>query len=360
MHKIDASQFFIIGIEGKVLSEKERQFLHQRELGGVILFSKNIDSLEQVVELNTSIIEANPAHTPLLSIDQEGGRVARLRGLTTDLPPMADLLERYRASENLPYKIGALIGRELVSLGFNLDFAPVLDVVSEDIFLSRQHVIGDRCFSYDPKEVACFTARFIEGLQGQGIAACGKHFPGHGNTLKDSHLELPTIHDDAEKFRKRDLVPFVEAVHKDVATIMTAHIQIPAFDSEYPATLSVPILRGILRDELGFNGVIISDDLDMKAMADHFDKRTILEKGLCASVDMFIIGHHFDNAIATINELQDLIDNDEVLNQKAMEALSRIQHLRKRYLGMPKAPELSYAENLCRSKPHLDLVASLI
>lgn len=360
MHKIDASQFFIIGVEGKTLTEQEREFLQNRELGGVILFSKNIESIEQIIELNTSIIEANPAHTPLLSIDQEGGRVARLRGFATDLPPMAHLLKQYRADLDVPYKIGALIGRELVSLGFNLDFAPVLDVVPEDIFLSRQHVIGDRCFSYDPKEVASFTARFIEGLQGQGIAACGKHFPGHGNTLKDSHLELPTIRDDAEKFRVRDLIPFIAAIKKNVATIMTAHIQIPAFDNEYPATLSVPILQGILRDELGFNGVIISDDLDMKAMADHFDTRFILEKGLRASVDMFIVGHNFAHAVATIDALQDLIDQDEELNKKAAEALSRIEHLRKCYLGAPKAPELSYAKTICRSKPHLDLVASLL
>lgn len=346
-----ASEFFIIGLDQEELNSKELALLKNNSLGGVILFKRNISSLSQVVALNSAIIDES--HTcPLISVDQEGGRVARLRGICTDLPTMLELNHAFLKDPKLSYRIGAMQGRELVALGFNLNFSPVVDVFSNPL----NEVIGDRAFSKIPEEVAHFTSEYIKGLQGSGIAACAKHFPGHGRTSIDSHFALPESFESLDVLSKHELIPFKSAIAADVATIMTAHILNHALDF-VPATMSSKTLSDLLRRDLGFGNVIISDDLEMKAVADNYDLAQIIEQGFRASVDMFIMGHDLAKNQEAIGILQHLIDTDEEIKSKSVQAAERIGRLRDRYLGKPKAPDLEAALQMVRSRPHLDLLA---
>lgn len=346
-----ASEFFICGIEGLALTKDEQSFLSTHPLGGIILFKRNIDDIAQVVALNQSIIETNETWPPLICVDQEGGRVARLRGICTDLPPMTDLAHAFIKDPHLAYRMGAMQGRELVALGFCLNFAPVCDIISH----ADNQVIGDRAFSDTPGTVAALVAQYIKGLQGAGVAACAKHFPGHGATSIDSHFALPVLDTDMEVLRSRELVPFKAAIEADVATMMTAHIVTKPLDT-LPATLSEKTLIALLRHELGYKNVVISDDLDMKAVADHFSLSDIIGRGLKASVDLFIIGNDFNKAVTAIEILQKMIDDDEEIKAKASDAKKRIDQLRARFLGKPLAPDLSCARRIVRSSPHLELV----
>lgn len=353
MSIIQASELFIFGFDGLSLSSQLDRFLGSQKVGGAILFKRNIETVDQLVALNKQIIESNKEHPPLLSVDQEGGRVARLRGITSDLPCMASFKEACIKKPELMYRIGAMMGRELVALGFNLNFAPVCDIA---IGQEEHDIIGDRAFSDNAEEVASLSAIFIKGMQGAGLAASAKHFPGHGATRLDSHFALPTVMTSTKIMRTRELLPFRSAIDAQVATIMTAHIIATSYDSALPATLSKILIRDLLRAEMGYDGVVISDDLDMKAVADHYDLKEILENGLMASVDMFIIGNNFAKTSEAIAILQELIDNNEHIKKHAALAIARIKQMRGRFLGAPAAPDLKQVKALLKSPPHLELI----
>jgi beta-N-acetylhexosaminidase len=353
MKQVKASELFIVGFDGLTLTKKVSAFLSHQNLGGFILFKRNIESLEQLVTLNAEIINSNLINPPLLSVDQEGGRVARLRGICTDIPPLSELTLKFLQDPQLCFRLGASLGRELVALGFHLNFAPVCDIAIDQ---SHNDIIGDRSFSHEAHTVATLVEQMINGMQSSGLAACAKHFPGHGSTILDSHHELPTVATDQKTMRERELVPFKAAIRAQVATIMTAHIIAEAFDKKYPATMSGQIIEELLRHELGFNEVVISDDLDMKAVADHYDLGEIIEHSLMASVDMFIIGNNWDKSEEAIAITQRLIDSNDHIRQKALAAKTRIDLLRARYIGKALAPSLEYAQSIVRCAPHVELI----
>ncbi|HXW60438.1 MAG TPA: beta-N-acetylhexosaminidase [Myxococcota bacterium] len=352
MSKLEANELFIFGFNGTSLSLELKKFLAQKNNGGIILFRRNIESIEQVIALNTEIIESNAAYPPIISVDQEGGRVARLRGITCDIPPMGALRSIFLREPQLCYRLGAMIARELVALGFNLDFAPICDIA-----INQKHddIVGDRAFSDNAEEVAQLGALFIKGMQGAGLAACAKHFPGHGSTSVDSHFDLPKVATKQELMRARELVPFRSAIDANVATIMTAHIVATDFDT-LPATLSPMVIAQLLRHELGFKEVVISDDLDMQSIANHYELRDIIEQAMMASIDMFIIGNNFEKTHEAIAIAQELIDSNEHIKNMAQKAIVRIRHLRSRFLGAPAIPNASYAKSVVKSLPHLELL----
>lgn len=247
------------------------------------------------------------------------------------------------------------MGRELVSLGFHLNFAPVCDVAIEQ---NSEDIIGDRAFSHDAQEAALLVAKYIEGMQGAGIAGSAKHFPGHGATITDSHFFLPQVSTSKELFEERELLPFRAAIKSNVATIMTAHIMALSYDTRAPATLSDKIIGQLLRRELNFNNVVISDDLDMRAVADHYELKEILQSALRASVDMFIIGNNFQKALEATELLQKLIDDNTELTSLALAARERINRLRARFIGKPLAPDITQARLIVKSAPHLELLNS--
>jgi len=248
-------QLLMFGIEGTRMTPELKRFIVETGVGGVILFKENCESPEQIRDLIDALQDISD--TPLIiGLDQEGGRVQRLPEPFTQLPAMADV-GKVDGSTELARKVGELVGRELAAVGFNIDFAPVLDVNTNP----GNPIIGDRSFSADAGKVAELGIEFIRGLQAQNIGACGKHFPGHGDTDLDSHLELPELDLTRERFDECEFLPFRRAIEAGVSSIMIGHLLATSLDADDPASISTPIVSGILRDEMGFDGLVFTDDL---------------------------------------------------------------------------------------------------
>jgi len=278
----------VVGFDGPRLTESCQNFLEQWELGGVILFKRNIESLEQVQALNESIYETAQV-TPIVSVDHEGGRVFRLPEPFTDFPPMACLGERCAQEQitELAQEVGRAFGTELRAAGFNLDYAPVLDVDSNP----DNPIIGDRAFGKDPEQVAQVALEFLKGLQETGVLGCGKHFPGHGDTTEDSHLTLPKVEKTLEELEAGELIPFRQAVQHNIPLLMTAHVVYSALDPDWPATLSDEILNGLLHQKLGFVGLVASDDLFMKGISEKWPVEEAAERFLKVGGDLLLLCH---------------------------------------------------------------------
>ncbi len=261
MGRVNSGALLWVSVPGPELGPEDRRFLETIDPASVVIFRENVRSPGQVRELILAIRESCPSGQVLIAVDQEGGRVARLREGVPVLPPMRTL-----GKTGDPVRIreaGRELGRALRELGFDVDFAPVLDVDSNP----GNPVIGDRAFSSDPLAVGRLAMAFAEGLEAEGIIPCGKHFPGHGDTDLDSHLALPTVQVSREVLENRELVPFREAISAGIPMLMTAHVVYPAWDDLHPATLSRAIVSDLLRERLGYGGLILSDDLLMEAVA---------------------------------------------------------------------------------------------
>ncbi len=345
-------QLFIFGFDGLNVNADARRLLSKELAAGVILFARNVASLEQVVELNREIMDLRTSQfAPLISVDQEGGRVARLKNICTPVPDMRRIGTLSQSQPDLPYRLGAMMAREMIALGFHLDFAPILDVDTN----SLNPIIGDRSFACDAHTVARIGALFINGMQEAGLAACAKHFPGHGDTDIDSHLDLPILRHDQSRIEAVELVPFQASIKAGVASMMTAHILIPALDAEFPATLSKAILQNLLREKLRFDGVVFSDDLEMKAVADRYTMKEMIRLGLLAGVDAFLVCKEVAKIDEAISALHELVDTGQVPLSRVEEALRRVANLKRRFLGAPAPADLNEAKKIVRSKPHLAL-----
>jgi beta-N-acetylhexosaminidase len=247
------------------------------------LFARNIGDPGQVGNLTAALHACAPERAPLLiAIDQEGGRIQRLRDPWTQWPPMKRLGEI--DDLEMTAAVARALAVELSDLGIGLDFAPCVDVDTNP----ANPIIGDRSFGGEPTRVAAHAAHFIRAMQEAGVASCAKHFPGHGDTACDSHLELPRLDHDLARLHAVELPPFASAIEAGVASIMTAHVLFPTLDAKRPATLS-PDVMAILREELAYDGVVFSDDLEMKAIADHHTPRALVDGCLEAEVDSLLV-----------------------------------------------------------------------
>ena len=259
-------------------------------LGAVILFSRNIaGGPEQVAELVGELKGRAGARRLIVAIDHEGGRVSRMREGFSAIPSMRELgreIERTGAF-SLARDIGRIVGRELRSVGIDLNFAPVVDVDTNP----ANPVIGDRSLSRDPSIVARAGEELVRGMQEEGVAACCKHFPGHGDTSVDSHCGLPVIEHGLDRLESVEMVPFRAGIEAGAAAVMTAHVVVRTLDPERPATISPPVLQGLLRERLGFGGVIVSDDFEMKALEGHFPFDEAVIGGVEAGLDLLCICH---------------------------------------------------------------------
>jgi beta-N-acetylhexosaminidase len=310
-----------------------RSLAREFQLGGVIWFSRNIEVPEQVAELSHDAQQLATESPLWVSVDQEGGRVARLRAPFTEWPPMAVLGRSGDAT--LAVRFAAALARELRAVGITLDYAPVLDIHTNP----KNPIIGDRALAETAEDVARLGAAVIRGLQDNGVAACGKHFPGHGDTSVDSHLDLPLIEHPPDRIRRVELVPFREAIRAHVAFMMTAHILIPAFDEEMPATLSPVTVQGILRDELGYDGVILSDDLEMKAIAKAWSVPDAAVQAIAAGCDgVLICSGNMEAQVAALEALVHAVEDGRIPYKRLEEALSRQRHAKERFLATPVAP----------------------
>ena len=280
-----AGRMLVAGFDGPSLPGHVRDALDRGALGGVILFARNVEDPEQVAALNASVYAACSDRLPIVSVDQEGGRVQRIREPATRFPPMATV--GAARDPDLAAKLGEALGDELEAMGFNVDFAPCADVFTNP----DNTVIGDRAFGTDADTVGQYAGAFMLGLTMAGIVPCAKHFPGHGDTLLDSHFDLPRVEHDIERLRAVELRPFQKLIAARVPMIMTAHIVMPAIDTRHPITLSAQGIGQLLRQRLNFGGVVVSDDLEMKAVADRYSIEEMMHLGVHAGVDLFLICH---------------------------------------------------------------------
>jgi beta-N-acetylhexosaminidase len=274
-------QRLIVGFDGPRVPPELQRLDEEWGLGGYILFKRNLETLDQIMDLTEELWDLGQGVPPFIGIDEEGGKVHRLPEPFTVFAEMAQL--GTVNSVSVAYEVGAVVGRELTAAGFNLNFAPVMDINTNP----DNPVIGKRAISEDPEVVAALSKAVVRGLHDNAIIACGKHFPGHGDTHQDSHFTLPVCDIDMERMRQIELKPYAGLTQGSpmLDMIMTAHVLYPKLDPHHPATLSRTILQDILRLELGFKGLIISDDLEMKAIVDHYGMADAARLALEAGVD---------------------------------------------------------------------------
>jgi beta-N-acetylhexosaminidase len=328
----DIGQLLIGSLPGTTITAEMRSLAKEFSLGGVILFARNIEAPEQVAEMSIDV-QTLAADLPLwVSVDQEGGRVARLKAPFTEWPPMAVLGRS--GDEELARRFATALATELRAVGITLDYAPVLDIHTNP----KNPVIGDRALAEDAESVARLGAAIIRALQQNGVAACGKHFPGHGDTSVDSHLELPLVEHPPDRIRRVEAVPFRQAIHADVAFIMTAHVLVPSFDDQRPATLSAAIVQALLRDELGFQGVILSDDLEMKAIARTYTVADAAVQAIAAGCDgILVCSGDVEVQAATLEALVHAVEEQQIPYKRLEDALTRLRRAKERFLGAPVA-----------------------
>jgi len=329
----EIGQLLIAGFNGAAIPVELKSLAREFGLGGTILFARNIVEPGQVAAL---CYEASQLATPVpawVSVDQEGGRVARLKAPFTEWPPMATLGRSRDIS--LAERFARALAAELRAVGITLDYAPVLDVHTNP----KNPVIGDRALAEKAAEVARLGATIIRAMQNERVAACGKHFPGHGDTSKDSHLELPLVEHPPERLRELEFLPFKAAIEAQVATIMTAHVLVPALDEERPATLSSHIVSDILRAELKYDGVILSDDLEMKALANDYPVPAAAVMAIQAGCDGVLIcsGDH-DTQVSALEALVHAVEEERLPLTRVQEAIRRQQRAKERFLAATVAP----------------------
>jgi beta-N-acetylhexosaminidase len=320
------AQVVMMGIGGPTPSEEERGLIEQG-VGGVILFERNCRSPAQVAELIGDLQETARAKglgiPVIIAIDQEHGPVTRIKDGITPFPSAWAMGKI--GDPDLIRRAARVIGRELATIGITMNLAPVADVLLHP----ENRVIGQRSFGVDPQLVGEMAVAFIEGLQEEGVAACAKHFPGHGATATDSHQALPFLERSREELETAELIPFERAVRADVAACMTGHLLCPALDPEHPATLSSPIIQGLLRKEVGFEGALISDDLLMGALNQwgNIEERGVM--ALEAGVDLLLVGKGTVQGL--LEALKGGLASGEIPQERAEEAISRIAKLKEEY-----------------------------
>lgn len=326
----EIGQLLVGSLPGTTVTPEIRSIAREFQLGGIILFARNIEAPEQVAELSQDVQQLATDMPLWVSVDQEGGRVARLKAPFTEWPPMAVLGRS--GDVQLAARFARALARELRAVGVTLDYAPVLDIHTNP----KNPVIGDRALAEDAEMVGRLGAAIIKALQDNGVAACGKHFPGHGDTSVDSHFELPLVEHPPDRIRRVECVPFRAAVAADVAFMMTAHVLVPSLDEERPATLSPRIVQDMLRDELGFRGVIVGDDLEMKAVAKQYTVPDAAVQAIAAGCDgLLICSGNAEAQAQTLETLVRAVENGRIPFTRVEDALARNRRAKERFLAAP-------------------------
>ena len=327
----------IVGFGGHSVPDDLRALIAEFDLGGVIYFARNVAEPRQLAEVSREVA-ALARHWPLwISVDQEGGRVQRLKAPFTEWPPVNTLGRSGDAS--LARRFAAALATELLAVGINLDYAPVLDVLTNP----RNPAIGDRALSDRSDEVARLGGVLIETLQAAGVAACGKHFPGHGDTSEDSHHELPVLDHDRRRLDAIELPPFRQAIAADVASIMVAHLLLPALDPDRPTSLAPAIVQTLLKDTLRFPGMVLSDDLGMQAIGSSRSLPVAAVDALLAGCDgVLLCNVGVDEQARALEAIIRAAESDELTTTRIDDAMARQRRAKARFLANRRpAPDLS-------------------
>ena len=354
-----AARCVFVGIQGTTPAPAELELV-RRGVGAVLLFARNVAEPGQVAELARSLKTAAPGPL-LICVDQEGGRVQRLRPPHwTAWPSMRRLgeIDQQGGLDGtngtvIAERVGEMIARELAACGIDVDFAPVMDVDTNP----DNPVIGDRSFSRDPRRVARLGVALAQGLERSGVASCAKHYPGHGDTSQDSHLTLPRLAHDEKRLWEVELVPFGAAARAGIASLMTAHVRFETFD-RLPATLS-PVALGLLRRDVGFRGCCISDDLEMRAISDIWGVPDAAELSITAGCDAVLVCHTLQHQHDAIDAIARGARAGPLPRERLAEAASRMETLQK-FARPASAIDASSASVAVAAPAHRQFAARLL
>ncbi|MDI6618358.1 MAG: beta-N-acetylhexosaminidase [Clostridiales bacterium] len=320
-------QMVITGIDSYTADGNALKMINSYHVGGFIVLSQNVKNTSQLLGLLNSLKKANSKNKiPLfISVDEEGGRISRMPAEFANFPPNSTIGRANNAA--FSYKVGVAIAHKIKSFGFNMDFAPVLDINSNP----ENPVIGDRSFGANANIVTKLGIQTVKGLKSQNVISVVKHFPGHGDTFVDSHIGLPSVNHSLDKLKSFELIPFQESIKNGVDGVMAAHILFPKIDADYPSSMSKSIITGILRNYLKYTGVIITDDMTMGAITKNYDIRSAAVKSVNAGCDIILVCHGHDNEVAVITALKSAVSKGTISKARVDESVYRILSLKRKY-----------------------------
>ena len=341
-----AGQVVICGLKGYEIDSDVTSLIQDSKVGGVILFAKNIKDSTQLATITNSIKNlSNPEIPPIIAIDEEGGMVSRMPSDIESMPSAYSIAQT--GNTDLCYQSGEIIGKQLNALGLSTGFSPVLDIWSNP----DNMIISSRAYGTTPEDVSTYATQVMLGLKSQEVIPVGKHFPGHGDTLDDSHYSLPVITKTKSELESYEFIPFKTAIDNGIPAIMVGHLLCTDIDNTYPASLSKTMVTGILKTELGFNGVVFTDDLTMDAIDNQYSVEDAGVMALNAGCDMLLVCHGYDNATNTINNIISAVENGTLSESRLNDAVYRILKLKSEYgitfnnVGTPDASALNQLVN---------------
>ncbi len=356
--KNQLGQLYFIGLKGPELTSEEADFIVKNNIGGVTLFDRNLVSPQQIHKLCTDIQKLRtkmPDKAPLfIAIDMEGGRVHRLKPPFTKWPAIGNFADL--DSTSLAFKFTYCMGTELKSVGINLDYAPCVDLRTNP----KNVVIGDRSVGNDIEHVGKMVSALVRGYIKSGVLSCAKHFPGHGNTLVDSHMELPIETTDLKTLHERELQPFKKAFRARVEFCMTAHIKFTAIDPEFPVTLSKKFITDLLKKELRYQNVVMTDDLDMKALRNHYSVEEIPVLALQAGCDALLYCNEFDIPPRSLAAVEKAIKDGKVSADQIENSYNMLMEIKKKYLKDPEPPTFTESAKLIGHPEHLRVAKAVL
>ncbi|MFD2117354.1 beta-N-acetylhexosaminidase [Paenibacillus yanchengensis] len=321
-------QLLLFGIDNQTVTKQTISMLQSYHLGGIILYKRNIDTVKQTNTLLNEMKDwqhTNNAIPLWLGVDQEGGKVSRLPKQLSALPEPGTLVNNDKP--DYATNFGQAIGLQLQAVGFNLTFAPVLDINSNP----NNPVIGMRAFGTTPDQVIDHGIAVMQGIQSQQIATSIKHFPGHGDTSVDSHLDLPLIEKSLVELENFELQPFAAALEHYVDMVMIGHLLIPAIDDTYPASMSTAAITGLLRDKMNYDGVVISDDMTMGGITDHWNIGEAAVQSLIAGTDIILVGHQPKLQRKVVQAINEAVTEGRISKERLDESVKRILLLKEKY-----------------------------
>jgi beta-N-acetylhexosaminidase len=346
-------QLLMAGFEGTRPSKAITRLIKEYQIGGVILFARNIESPTQLAHLTRSLQRLSPEAPLLVAVDQEGGRVSRLPPPFTQFPSARVIGEC--DSVPLTYSLAEAMAKELRAVGINMNMAPVLDVDT----CPKNPIIGDRAFGKSPTLVSKLGLAVIAGLQDNHVIACGKHFPGHGDTTADSHKELPKVNHPLKRLLEIELRPFIHAAENRLASMMTAHVLYKQIDDKFPATLSKKIINRLLRNGIKFDGLVATDDLEMKAISDNYRIEEAALKAVQAGCDLLLVCKSEEAQQATLETLIRGAEKKSIGEARILSALNRILRVKESFLLPFQTIDPKDAKKMVGTDKHRQIVAEV-
>ena len=334
--ELKLSQMFIVGVPGVELADSSREFLREYQPGGVIYFAQNYESPALVNELSENIQETRDEsrNLPLfISVDHEGGKVQRFRKPFTHFPEPVEIGDI--GSPKLAFLVAEVMARELKAVGVNVDFHPLCDIHTR----ANNPVIGRRAFGMDDETVSRMASAMVRGFVANGVIACAKHFPGHGDTTVDSHFELPKVDVPWDKLLEREIKPFMRVIRSRVDMIMTAHILNRSLDPKYPATLSATTIQDRLRKELRYQRLVITDDMQMDAVVKNFGEEEMVALAINAGCDLLLYRHE-DRGRRAMEAAFKFLAEGRITAETVEAAFARIKEVKQRVLHPYKPPPI--------------------